>query len=159
VHVCRLDEPDPQASWLARMNWLKGVAARLTDRRFRSLRLPGPGADPPVGLFRPSHWPARASTTLGALPFSPNPPGPDAFTTPDPALTEGYVSTTRPKELYGAIVDGIRLEFEGGRVTRVDADRGADALRSAIARDEGAGLLGEVALVDGSGRIGPLDTV
>jgi aminopeptidase len=64
-----------------------------------------------------------------------------------------------PKELYGSIVDGIRLEFEGGRVTRVDAERGADALRSALARDAGASMLGEVALVDGSGRIGPLRTV
>ena len=32
-------------------------------------------------------------------------------------------------------------------------------LRARAARDEGAARLGEVALVDGEGRIGPLDTV
>ena len=42
---------------------------------------------------------------------------------------------------------------------RVDADEGADVLRGYVARDEGSARLGEVALVDGDGRIGKLDTV
>ena len=41
---------------------------------------------------------------------------------------------------------------------RIDADRGADTLRSIAARDDGASRLGELALVDGEGRIGPLGT-
>jgi aminopeptidase len=64
-----------------------------------------------------------------------------------------------PLELYGSIISGIRVEFEGGRAVKIDADRGADALRSATAKDDGASRLGEVALVDGQGRIGPLETV
>ncbi len=159
VHVCRLDEPDPEAAWLERMNWLKDVAARITGRRFRSIRLHGPGTDLTVGLFRSGDWHAADFQTVDGLRFYPNLPSEEMFTTPDPALTEGYVSTTMPKELYGAMVDGIRLEFEGGRVTRVEAERGADALRSTIARDGGASLLGEIALVDGSSRVGKLGTV
>ncbi len=159
VHVCRLDEPDPRSAWLERMGWLKDVAGRLTDRRFRSIRLHGPGTDLTVGLFRSCEWHAAEFTTVDGLDFYPNLPSEEMFTTPDPALTDGYVSTTMPKELYGTIVDGIRLEFEGGRMTRIDAERGADALRSTLERDEGAALLGEVALVDGSGRVGSLDTV
>ena len=42
---------------------------------------------------------------------------------------------------------------------RIDADEGADVLRGYAARDEGASRLGEVALVDGDGRIGKLGTV
>jgi len=159
VHVCRLDEPDPASAWLERMSWLKGIAEKLTDRGFRSIRLHGPGTELEVGLFRSCEWHAAEFTTVDGLAFYPNLPSEEMFTTPDPALTEGYVTTTRPKELYGSIVEGLRLEFEGGRVTRVDADRGADALRSALQRDAGACLLGEIALVDGSGRIGPLGTV
>jgi aminopeptidase len=56
-------------------------------------------------------------------------------------------------------MDGIRVEFSGGRAVRIDADRGAEALRSLAAKDDGASMLGELALVDGEGRIGPLDTV
>jgi aminopeptidase len=44
-------------------------------------------------------------------------------------------------------------------VVRIDADRGADTLRAIAAKDEGASRLGELALVDGDGRIGPLGTV
>src|SRR5262249_30081392 len=59
----------------------------------------------------------------------------------------------------GATVEGLTVRFEGGRAVQIDADRGADVLRSMAAHDDGAPRLGEVALVDGSGRISPLDTV
>jgi aminopeptidase len=42
---------------------------------------------------------------------------------------------------------------------RIDADRGAETMRAIAAKDDGASLLGELALVDGEGRIGPLGTV
>ncbi len=159
VHVCRLDEADPVAAWLERMESLKSVAARITDRHFVAIRLHGPGTDLTVGLFPSSNWHAAEFETVDGLRFYPNIPSEETFTTPDPARTEGHVSTTMPKELYGSIVDGIHLEFEQGRVTRIDAERGADALRSALERDEGASLLGELALVDGSSRVGALGTV
>ena len=41
----------------------------------------------------------------------------------------------------------------------IEADSGAGNLRARIAKDEGAARLGEVALVDREGRIGPLGTV
>ncbi len=51
------------------------------------------------------------------------------------------------------------MRFEGGRAVAIDADSGADVLRTFAKRDDGATRLGEVALVDGAGRIGPLDTI
>jgi aminopeptidase len=159
VHVCRLDEADPAAAWKERMETLKSVAARISERRFDAIRLHGNGTDLTVGLFPSSEWHAAEFETVDGLSFYPNLPSEEMFTTPDPARTQGYVTATLPKELYGSLIEGIRLEFEAGRVTRVDADRGADALRSAIGRDEGASYLGEIALVDGAGRIGALDTV
>jgi aminopeptidase len=56
-------------------------------------------------------------------------------------------------------MNGIRIEFAGGRAVKIDADEGADALRAACAKDDGASRLGELALVDKEGRIGPLGTV
>jgi aminopeptidase len=56
-------------------------------------------------------------------------------------------------------VRGLRVRFEGGRAIEVDADEGPGYLQSRIEKDEGAGRLGEVALVDKEGRIGPLGTV
>ncbi len=51
------------------------------------------------------------------------------------------------------------MRFEAGRIVSLDASTAADQMRTIVARDEGAARLGEIALVDASGRIGPLDTV
>ena len=158
VHVCRLDEADPAAAWLERMGTLKSVATRITERHFDAIRLHGPGTDLTIGLFRSSAWHAAEFVTVDGLRFFPNIPSEEMFTTPDPLRADGYVTTTMPMDLYGSIVDGIRLEFEAGRAVRIDADRGGDALRSIAAKDDGAPYLGELALVDGEGRIGPLGT-
>jgi aminopeptidase len=72
---------------------------------------------------------------------------------------DGYVTATMPLELYGSLISGIRVEFESGRAVKIDAEQGADALRAAAAKDDGGSRLGEIALVDGQGRIGPLETV
>jgi aminopeptidase len=158
-HVCRLDEPDPVAVWLERASALRDVAARLTARRFDAIRLVGPGTDLTVGLLPSSRWVAGGSDTVDGVHFHPNVPSEEVFVTPDPQRAEGHVAGTLPRELSGAIVDGFRLELAGGAVTRVDAERGAETLRGALARDPGASRLGELALVDGHGRIGPLGTV
>ena len=159
IHVCRLETDDPASAWLERFASLTTTAARLQARRFDAIRLHGPGTDLTVGLFRSSIWNAADFERADGLKHYPNIPSEEMFTTPDPARVVGYVSTTMPKELYGSIIDGVRLEFVEGRVTKVEADRGADALRAVIAKDEGASRLGELALVDGEGRIGPLETV
>ena len=158
AHVCRLDEDDPVAAWRARARTLEAVAARLTERRFDAIRLHGPGTDLTVGLLPTSVWHAADFTTVDGLRHFPNIPSEEMFTTPDPNRVDGHVTATRPLEVYGALIDGIRVEFSGGRAVRLDADQGADALRSIAAKDEGAARLGELALVDGEGRIGPLDT-
>jgi aminopeptidase len=159
AYICRLDAADPEAAWRERARTLEGVAARLTERRFDAIRLHGPGTDLTVGLFPSSVWQAADFTTVDGLRHFPNIPSEEMFTTPDPERVDGYVAATRPLEVYGALIDGIRVEFTGGRAVRIDADRGADTLRAIAAKDEGASRLGELALVDGDGRIGPLGTV
>ena len=159
VHICRLDEPDPEAAWEARSATLKANAGRLTGRRFDAIRLHGPGTDLTVGLFRSSTWLAAGAETVDGIHHHPNLPTEECFTTPDPSRVDGHVTATMPLELYGAHIRGLRVEFEGGRAVKVDADEGADTIRSLIARDDGASRLGELALVDGEGRIGALGTV
>ena len=159
AHVCRLDEDDPVSAWEARMRTLNGAASALTARHFDAIHLHGPGTDLTLGLFRSSEWEAAEFTTVDGLVHFPNLPSEEVFTTPDPVRVDGHVSATMPLELFGTIIRGLRVEFAGGEVTRIDADENAETLRSAIAKDEGARRLGELALVDGGGRIGALRTV
>jgi aminopeptidase len=159
AHVCRLDTDDAEAAWRERARSLESAATRLTERRFDAIRLHGPGTDLTVGLFPSSVWHAGDFQTVDGLRHFPNIPSEEIFTTPDPERVDGYVAATRPLQVYGALLDGIRMEFEGGRAVRIDADRGADTLRAIAAKDDGASRLGELALVDREGRIGPLGTV
>jgi aminopeptidase len=89
----------------------------------------------------------------------PNLPSEEVFSAPDPQRIDGMVAATKPLDVGGTIVEGLRVRFEGGRAVQVDAEANADALRARVALDEGAARLGEIALVDREGRIGPLDTV
>jgi aminopeptidase len=158
-YVLRLDADDPVTAWRERMKAIVASADRLTERRFDALHLKGPGTDLTIGLLPSSKWLGADFTTVDGLTHYPNLPTEEVFTTPDPERVDGHVSATMPLELYGAYMNGIRIEFEGGRAVKVDADEGADALRATVAKDDGASRLGEIALVDKEGRIGPLGTV
>jgi aminopeptidase len=159
AHICRLDADDPAEAWMKRCATLKANADRLTERRFDAIRLHGPGTDLTIGLLPSAHWAAGDLVTVDGRRHSPNLPTEEIFTTPDPERVDGHVTATMPLELSGSVISGIRVEFEGGRAVKIDADQGADALRSVASRDDGARRLGEIALVDNQGRIGPLDTV
>ena len=159
AHICRLDADDPAEAWTRRCATLKENADRLTQRRFDALRLHGPGTDLTIGLLPSAHWAAGDLVTVDGRRHSPNLPTEEVFTTPDPERVDGHVTATMPLELSGSVISGIQVAFEGGRAVKIDADYGADALRSVASRDEGASKLGEIALVDDQGRIGPLGTV
>jgi aminopeptidase len=158
-YVLRLDADDPVAAWRERMRAIVASADRLTERRFDAIHLQGPGTDLTIGLLPSSRWLGADFTTVDGLTHYPNLPTEEVFTAPDPERVDGHVSATMPLELYGSYMNGIRIEFQGGRAVKVDADEGADALRATVAKDDGASRLGELALVDREGRIGPLGTV
>ena len=159
-YVLRLDEPDPGAAWDERSTTLKRCAAALTQHRFDALELRGPGTELTVGLLPTSAWGGGDFTRRDGLRHLPNIPTEEVFTTPDPARTEGYVTSTKPLVLRDAtIVRGLRVRFEGGRAVEVEADENGAAIRTQTEADDGAARLGEIALVDRQGRIGPLGTV
>ncbi|MBD0349476.1 MAG: aminopeptidase [Thermoleophilia bacterium] len=159
VHVCRLDEPDPATAWRTRMRELVATAERLTARRFDALHFEGPGTDLTIGLLPSSSWQAAEFTRADGLRHLVNVPSEEVFTTPDPERVDGFVRATLPLEYVGSIIRGIEVRFEAGRAVSIEAESGAGVLRTAAAGDEGASRLGEVALVDRRGRVGPLGTI
>jgi aminopeptidase len=158
THVCRLDEPDPVAAWEHRIDEIWQVSSRLDKLDLDALRFVGPGTDLTVGLLPSSRFAKEGgfSTTRSGIKHVPNLPTEELYTTPDPERTEGVVTSTKPLDIGGAVVEGLRVRFDGGRAVEIDADTNAEALRRRCATDEGAARLGEVALVDNKSRIGRL---
>jgi aminopeptidase len=155
-HVLRLDEPDPVAAWKERFATLTAVGRRLTERRFDALRFEGPGTDITVGLLPGSIFASSLQETAWGLSFAANLPTEEVTSAPDPERIDGVVAATKPLDVAGSVVDGLRIRFEAGRAVEIDADSNADALRARCSMDDGAARLGEVALVDREGRIGSL---
>jgi aminopeptidase len=160
-HVCRLDEDDPETAWRQRSDDLKGVAERLTERAFDAIQLHGGGTDVTVGLLPTSRWIGGGEETVDGVPHMANLPTEEVFTSPDPERVDGVVRATKPLYTQGRIIEGLTVRFEGGRAVQVEAgsDSGAETLRALLAQDDGGTRLGELALVDREGRIGPLETV
>jgi aminopeptidase len=159
-HVLRLDEADPNAAWDERMAVLTDAARRLTDRAFDTLELRGPGTELTIGMLQTHRWWAADFQRADGLRHLPNLPTEEVFTTTDPLRTHGHVTSTKPLVLPGGtIVRGLRVRFEAGVAVELEADANAETLETLLEIDEGARRLGELALVDRHGRIGPLGTV
>ena len=150
----RLDEPDPVDAWKAHMDELGRRAAALNAIGVDSVRYSGPGTDLTVGLLPNSRWDAARFDTAWGRWYIPNMPTEEVFTTPDCRRAEGTIRSTRPLSLLGTIVRDLELRLEGGRIVEVQASAGADIVRSEIETDEGARRFGELALVDGTSRVG-----
>lgn len=159
ARVCRLEEPDPIAAWTERMQQLTDAATKLNELELDELRFEGPGTSLTVGLLDASRWLSAHLETVDGIVHAPNIPTEEVFTTPDPSRTEGVVTSTKPLFVSGTLIQGLRVRFEGGRAVEIEADDGAGTLRTLSQRDAGAARLGEVALVDRKGRIGPLGTI
>jgi aminopeptidase len=155
VEFCvRLNEDDPVAAWQEHVTLLSKRARLLNDMRVDHLRYRGPGTDLTVGLLPESRWQGCESDTVDGIRYVANMPTEEVFTTPDARRTDGIVRSTQPLVLNGQIVRGLEVRFEAGRMVDVRAEEGADVVKGQLALEEQAAYLGEVALVDGTSRIG-----
>jgi aminopeptidase len=150
----RLDEADPVEAWREHTNRLRARCAQLDALGLDALHFEGPGTDLTVGLLPESRWVGGGTETRDGIAHVPNLPTEEVFSAPDWRRTEGTVRSTRPLALGGTIVRDLELTFANGEAVEVLASSGADAVRGQLDTDEFARRLGEVALVDGTSRVG-----
>jgi aminopeptidase len=150
----RLDGPDPVADLKAHLARLEARQAALDGRAFDAIRFSGPGTDLTVGLIRGGLWHSGMMETKESLRYAPNLPTEEVFTSPDWRRADGRLTCTRPLVMdCGAMVSGLSLRLENGRIVEATADEGVDLVRAQLASDPRAAYLGEVSMVDGSSAI------
>ena len=150
----RLDETDPLQAWREHMDRLDRRSKRLNELDFDAIHYRGPGTDLTVGLLSNARWLCAKFETASGIEYVPNMPTEEVFTTPDCRRAEGVVTSTMPLALAGDVVRGLELTLEGGKITKIEAEHGAELVRAQIGTDERAAYLGELALVDGTSRVG-----
>jgi aminopeptidase len=155
LRMVRVDQPDPAAAWAKHNLTLKGVAEFLMRHQVRTLHFVDsqlaadglPATDLRIGLSDQVNWLGAGADRTDGLPFLPNMPTEEVFTTPHNQRTEGYMRLSRPAFPFDREVKDAYFRFVDGEVVEFDAPEGRDVLEQFFALD-GTKRLGEVALVD-----------
>lgn len=151
--VSRVDQPDPVAAWEEHIENLTRRCDYLNEKAYTGLQFSGPGTDLKLGLPEGHRWRSAGFASQSGIPFTANIPTEEVFTLPHLAETEGEVTASRPLNYGGSLIEGFRLKFEEGRVVDYSAEEGERVLENMLEIDQGAGRLGEVALVPDSSPI------
>ena len=157
---CRLTDKDGKGStgWLNHVRAVARRSAKLTKLGLTAVELRGPGTDLHVGLAPETLWLGGQEQTPDGVKIAPNVPTEETFTSPHADATEGVFACTFPLSFQGRLIEGLRGEFRGGKLVRLEADKKTDRDFVAAYIDSdpnGRGRrLGEVALVDSTSRIG-----
>ncbi|MFP6584004.1 MAG: aminopeptidase [Candidatus Hydrogenedentota bacterium] len=147
LKICRADKKNCLERWKAHNDALQKRARILTDMKVKALHFTGPGTDLTVGLSDKAVFLGGQSMSSRDVPFEPNLPTEEVFTTPDYRVTNGIAKVTRPFMIYGKMVRDLTIEFTDGVISNFEASEGEDIFRAYTESDEGANRLGEVALV------------
>jgi aminopeptidase len=158
LEFCRLTDADGKGTsgWLKHVRELRRRSTKLTKLGLTGLELRGPGTSLDVGLTPGTVFLGGGDTLEDGRQFTANIPTEENFTSPNAAATSGTFRCTFPLSFRGRLIEGLRGEFAGGRLVRLDADseEDRDFVAAYLDTDKGARRLGEVALVDASSRIG-----
>ena len=149
----RLDHDDPVAAWRGVFDRLARRREYLTERAFSALHFEGGGTDLTLGLAKGHVWAGGGLTLADGSGYAPNLPTEEVFTMPDRNRAEGRAVFTKPAVINGTIVEGLVVDFAGGKAVRISADKGETMAQTHFTSDEGASRLGEVALVPESSPI------
>ena len=79
--------------------------------------------------------------------FNPNIPTEEVFTTPYAGRCEGTLVASKPLSYNGELIEDFSITFKDGKVSEVHARKNQKLLEHMVSMDEGASMLGEVALV------------
>ncbi len=150
---CRIYEVDPVAAWQDHVEKLKKYRDYLNEQKFTALHYQSPGTDLTIGLPEKHLWQGAQAEFKNGITGIPNLPTEEVFTTPHKDKVDGTVTSTRPLNYSGVLIEDFSLTFENGRAVKVSAKKGEETLKKLIETDENAARLGECALVPNSSPI------
>lgn len=139
---------NPLAEWDRKNRDMAERCRVLNSYRFDYLEYKNSiGTDFRCSLMPRSNWCAGGEFTLGGVFFNPNMPTEEVFTTPMRGKCEGRLVASMPLSHMGNLIEDFYIDYEDGKAVFWDARKGKDVLDSILNADEGAKMLGELALV------------
>ena len=143
------DGEDAEKIWQAHNERMTQKANWLNEQNFKTLHYTSSnGTDFRVDLIPGAKWGSAGDVNhLNQAFFVPNMPTEEVFTSPMRGKCQGRLVSTKPLSRSGQVIDHFTVDFKDGRVVDCHAEVGEEVLKKMFAMDEGASMLGEVALV------------
>ncbi|SEA73309.1 aminopeptidase [Thalassobacillus cyri] len=146
--IVRVDKENPVAAWEEHNSILAQARDFLNRKKYKKLIYKAPGTDLEVELPEGHIWKGGASRTeKEGISFNANMPTEEVFTVPHKYGVNGQVSSTKPLNYGGNLIDDFTLTFKDGKVVDYKAEQGEATLKHLLDTDEGSTRLGEMALV------------
>ena len=144
----RVDGNDPVKNWEDHNAFLIQQRTKLFELDLRKLYYKANnGTDFEVDLIPGIKWGAGVEEAPNKGEFNPNIPSEEVFTSPMAGKCEGTLVASKPLSYNGELIEDFSITFKNGKVSEVHAKKNEDLLKKMVAMDEGASMLGEVALV------------
>ena len=149
---------DPIKAWEEHNANLRARCEYLNNLGMRQLHFYAEnGTDLTVGMIPEAVFCGGAETSRQNIVFNPNIPSEECFISPMKGQADGIVHSTKPLSYNGQLIDKFYMRFEGGKAVEVGAEKGKEQLEQMVNMDEGAGYLGECALVPQTSPINQTD--
>ena len=147
IFKCSRVTEDPIQAWKEHNNNLKEKTDFLNSKKFKTLKYKSKITDLTVEMPEGHIWESGSEKDVNGIEFNPNMPTEEVFTSPMKGKCEGRLVSTKPLSRSGQVINHFTVDFKDGRVVECHAEEGEEVLKKMFAMDEGASMLGEVALV------------
>ena len=143
------EDNDPVDAWKKHTDFIEEKANWLNEQGFSSLRYRSAnGTDLTVDLIPGAKWEgAGIVNQMNGAFYIPNMPTEEIFTSPLAGKCEGTLVAVKPLSWNSQLIEDFSITFENGRAVSCKAGKGQELLEKMIGMDDGAAMLGEVALV------------
>ena len=148
LYTTRVDENDPVENWNKHNAFLHEKQKQLIDLDLRKLIYHASnGTDFEVELIPHTLWGCGSETLKDGRIYNPNMPTEEIFTSPHAGRCEGTLVASKPLSYNGELIEDFSITFKNGKVSEIHAKKNEKLLETMVHMDEGASMLGEVALV------------
>lgn len=145
--ITRADKENPIEAWKEHNARLWKIKDYLNEKQYKELVYEAEGTKLTIALPENHIWGGGAAVSAQGVQFNPNIPTEEVFTMPHKDGANGVVSSKKPLNYGGTLIENFTLTFKEGKVVDFTAEKGYDTLKHLLDTDEGSRRLGEVALV------------
>src|SRR5690606_16991275 len=125
----RVNTDDPVSEWREHQTKLQQKVDFLNAKKYKKLHYKAPGTNLTIELADKHIWVGGGGKNEQGVPFVPNMPTEEVFTTPKKEGVNGTVASTKPLNYGGTIIDGFSFTFKNGKIVDFSAKQGYETLK------------------------------